>query len=187
MAIIYRQNQENRLSVEQMDGNFSYIDGQLVDLNSSTLMLEEATSFLQQETMDLQDSVAGITASIIEVIEPRLAPLTYIGLASQVDTDAPTFIELQNTIGEITWEYSDVGSYIGTVGTTFSYIFVPNNDVIFTTPLGVSSSVVIYLYQITKLNDSAISLITVPFDGPGQPGSYDNILNNTPIEIKFYK
>ena len=186
MAIVYRQNQEGILSVEQMDGNFSYIDGQLVDLNSTTLMLEEATSFLQQETMDLQDSVAGITASIIEVIEPRLAPLTYIGLASQVDTDVPTFIELQNTIGTITWEYSATGSYIGTVGTTFSYIFVPNNDAIFATPLGVSSSVFLYIYQITKLSESTLSLVTVPFEGPGA-GAYDNILQNTPIEIKFYK
>ena len=186
MAITYRQGHQGRLSVSEMDGNFSYIDGQLVDLNSTTLMLEEATSFLQQETMDLQDSVAGITASIIEVIEPRLAPLTYIGLASQVDTDVPTFIELQNTIGTITWEYSATGSYIGTVGTTFSYIFVPNNDAIFATPLGVSSSVFLYIYQITKLSESTLSLVTVPFEGPGA-GAYDNILQNTPIEIKFYK
>jgi hypothetical protein len=182
MAIIYRQNQEGRLSVEQMDGNFSYIDHQLIDLNSSTMMLEEATSFLQQEVVDIQDTVAGITASIVDVI----APLTYIGLATQRDEQAPIFIELQNTIGEITWEYSDVGSYIGTVGTTFSYIFVPNNDAIFATPLGLSPSF-IYLYQITKLNDSSISLITMPFEGPGQGGSYDNILFDTPIEIKFYK
>ena len=185
MAIVYRQNQEGRLSVEQMDGNFSYIDGQLVDLNSTTLMLEEATSFLQQETMDLQDSVAGITASIIEVIEPRLAPLTYIGLASQVDTDVPTFIELQNTIGTITWEYSATGSYIGTVGTTFSYIFVPNNDAIFVTPLGLSPSL-LYIYQITKLSEDTISLITIPFEGPGGT-PFDNLLNSTPIEIRFYK
>ena len=143
MAIVYRQNQEGRLSVEQMDGNFEYI-------------------------------------------ETRLAPLTYIGLASQVDDQAPTFIELQNTIGDITWEYSDAGSYIGTVGTTFSYIFVPNNDAIFATPLGVSSSAILYIYQITKLSESTISLVTVPFEGPGA-GTSDNILQNTPIEIKFYK
>lgn len=120
-------------------------------------------------------------------IESRLAPLTYIGLASQVDDQAPTFIELQNTIGDITWEYSATGSYIGTVGTTFSYIFVPNNDTIFVTPLGVSSSVFLYIYQITKLSESTLSLLTAPFEGPGNGMSFDNILQNTPIEIKFYK
>ena len=143
MGITYRQGHEGRLSVQEMDNNFHYI-------------------------------------------EERLASHTYIGLASQVDTDAPTFIELQNTIGTITWEYSATGSYIGTVGTTFSYIFVPNNDAIFATPLGVSSSVFLYIYQISKLSESTISLVTVPFEGPGQ-GSSDNILQNTPIEIKFYK
>lgn len=144
MGITYRQGHEGRLSVEEMDNNFEYI-------------------------------------------ETRLAPLTYIGLASQIDEQAPTFIELQNTIGEITWEYSDVGSYIGTLSTTFSYIFVPNNDAIFAVPLGVSSSVYLYLYQITKLDESTISLITIPFDGPGQGSYNNNILFDTPIEIKFYK
>ena len=144
MGITYRQGHEGRLSVEEMDNNFHYI-------------------------------------------EERLSThLTYVGLATQLDEQAPTFTELENTIGEITWEYSDVGSYIGTLSTTFSYIFVPNNDAIFSVPLGVSSSVYLYLYQITKLDESTISLITVPFEGPGQ-GSSNNILFDTPIEIKFYK
>lgn len=186
MAIIYRQNQENRLSVEQMDGNFSYIEGYLESLDSSISDVVAHINLVESSVGHLSISVDDINLEITEVITPRLAPLTYIGLASQVDTDAPTFIELQNTIGDITWEYSDVGSYIGTVGTTFSYIFVPNNDAIFATPLGVSSSVFLYIYQITKLSESTLSLITVPFEGPGA-GAYDNILQNTPIEIKFYK
>lgn len=144
MGITYRQNQQERLSVQQMDNNFQYLESKIVQ------------------------------------------HFTYIGLATQVDVEAPMFIELENTVGDITWSYGASGSYIGTLSTTFSHIFVPNNDIILVTPIGLSPSS-IYTYEITKISEDTISLITMPFEGPGGATPFDNILNNTPIEIRFYK
>ena len=56
MAITYRIGHDGRLSVEEMDGNFHYIEDELGNLNSSVSQLEISVD-------DITTVIAGITAS----------------------------------------------------------------------------------------------------------------------------
>lgn len=66
MAITYRQGNDGRLSVEQMDGNFSYIEDYLQSLTASLASLGNLdVSGLTASIMTLEDEIAGLTASVL--------------------------------------------------------------------------------------------------------------------------
>ena len=102
---------------------------------------------------------------------------TYRGLVSQSGTASPIFNILENTI-DISWTYNGTGSYIGTLSSTFSNIFVINNKTI------IHELNYLYSYQISKVNDNTISFNVGLFNFPIEP--QDDILIETPIEIRFY-
>ncbi len=104
------------------------------------------------------------------------APLVYTALVTQSGTNAPSFIVLQNTIGDIEWSYLGVGSYRGTLSNAF--------------PLGKSGMINGFGGDEAKgflnyyFNDeNTIDLVT---SNPGQDLA-NNILNNsTLIKIEVY-
>lgn len=96
----------------------------------------------------------------------------YTALLTQLGTDAPRAIVLENTIGDIDWTYSSVGEYIGTLANAFT-----------------SSKTYVYAYIIPS------SLIRFQRDNVNEVsiGTTDNLLvktngllNNTSIEIRVY-
>lgn len=95
----------------------------------------------------------------------------YTALLSQTGTDAPVATVLENTLsGAIVWSYSSVGNYIGTLAGAFTanktFILLGRGD-----SAAVTTNMTIY-------RNSA--------DEIGVELSEDDILNNTPIEIRVY-
>ena len=96
----------------------------------------------------------------------------YTALLTQSGTDAPTVVELENTLGNIVWSRTDVGAYQGfLVG---AYV----NDKTFVICNHNAKS---YFVEINRANSDLIIVKTI-----GIAGYEDDVLGNTPIEIRVY-
>jgi hypothetical protein len=96
-------------------------------------------------------------------------------VVTDLTASAPVATVLENTIGDIVWSYQGVGSYIGTLTNAFT-----ENK----TYLSFSSQLSgIYFINIVRNSISSINVTTKD----NAPDPYDNILLNTPIEIRVYK
>jgi hypothetical protein len=131
--------------------------------------------------VDVSDTTSGPegTSKAIEVGDLR-GYKVYTALLTQADEDAPTAIELENTIGEITFSYANIGQYyiisddLFTTNKTFAIIGIPSE--------GVSNgnfSSVVYLNNNTLFINSSVLTEGVMLDTNG-------ILFNTSIEIRVY-
>lgn len=102
---------------------------------------------------------------------------SYVALLSQSGTDNPTAIVLENSLGDIVWEYDSPGIYFGNLNNSF-----PIEKTFVLTPQGGYDTEVLNggggdPYSIYRFNDNSIIVSTSGGDG---------ILNYTPIEIRVY-
>jgi len=105
--------------------------------------------------------------------------LVYTALLTQDGTNAPTAIELENTIGEIVWTRAVAGSYVGTLTGAFPaektyYIITPNKDF---------EQAQIVMEQSGQGFPNYVSIST--YAGGGGAGQDGNMFQ-TPIEIRVY-
>ena len=94
MPLIRRQDKESRLTVEEMDSNFTYLENLALTTGAT--------------------GPAGATGSTgpIGPTGPSADYLVYTALVTQAATGStPSATVLQNTIGEITWSYVSPGLY----------------------------------------------------------------------------
>lgn len=99
----------------------------------------------------------------------------YTALLTQTGTDAPVATVLENTLGEITFEYIDLGIYKATsVG-----LFTLNKST--SLPIGIPDSIGFGFAQISDEND--IFIVTNDF---ATAISTNDILNSSFIEIRVY-
>lgn len=99
----------------------------------------------------------------------------YRALLTQSGTDAPTVIELQNSIGDINWVRLDVGSYEGQLAGAFTFqkTFALINPI-----LGADVT------DIASISLNTVDAITIT---TGQaPALADGVLNTTAVEIIVY-
>lgn len=101
---------------------------------------------------------------------------SYVALISQSGTSNPTAIVLENSLGDITWEYDGVGYYFSQLNGAF-----PVEKTFIMTPISGYDSDVLNggggsPYNIYRDGDNYIVIST----------SGDNVLNNSPIEIRVY-
>jgi hypothetical protein len=96
----------------------------------------------------------------------------YTALLTQTGTDAPVATVLENTLGNITYSYSEVGSYNINSSSLFTenktFIFINNGDSLSNKANYESSNII----QIESLNNSITS--------------ENGLLLNTSIEIRVY-
>lgn len=105
--------------------------------------------------------------------------LSYTALLTQSGTDAPTAIELVNSIGNIIWTRHTTGSYFGTLTDTF-----PENKCIFSAPAinwdgAIDSESFAYL---SRASNDTITLYVMD----DTHTNTDNFVNLC-IEFKIYK
>lgn len=110
----------------------------------------------------------------------KLIYKVYTALLTQTNTNPPTAIVLENTIGSIVWNYISTGNYsanlIGAFPRNKTFVLIQNttddanNN---TTNIGWGS---------TK---DYIQVITAAWDGTSYTDT-NSILNYTPIEIRVY-
>lgn len=102
----------------------------------------------------------------------------YTALLKQTGVAAPVPTILENTLGNIVWSYNGVGTYRGTLTGAFLYdkYFAPMPSSSYDSDVNVGGGGVPYVWY--RLNDNEIIVLS------GPPG--DNVLNNTPFEIRIY-
>jgi hypothetical protein len=118
-------------------------------------------------------STVKTTAQDIADLAPR-SYLVYTALLTQTGANAPVATVLENTIGNITWGYFGYGNYTANSSNLFgdgsTNLYCPSAIVNGTFPPSLAHLIVI--------NTSA-SIIEYACEG-------DNLLLNTPIEIRVY-
>lgn len=113
--------------------------------------------------------------------EQRLASLvalrgykSYVALLSQGDTDAPTAVVLENTIGEIVWTRIGTGAY----SAALDGAFLVNKTTVFTPSLEISGEVAIV---------AAYPVLNYIYLTSSVGGIYgDDLIVNASIEIRVY-
>lgn len=101
----------------------------------------------------------------------------YTALLNQNEETAPTAIELENTIGDITFSYTDIGDYV--INSSNEFVTLKTWFLITNSGAGGFGAEVITLYYI---NSSTLRINTGDTSGNG----LNSILLNTPIEIRVY-
>lgn len=104
----------------------------------------------------------------------------YTALLTQAGTNAPTAIVLENTLGgDIVWSYGQVGLYIGTLNGAF-----PDYNKVFFQGYAFSEDGTGFnVTSVGGINSNRIAVFTTY---PITESSSNDILNNTPIEIRVY-
>jgi len=101
----------------------------------------------------------------------------YIALITQTSTNAPTVIELENTIGPIVWTRTAVGLYFGTLTGAFTasktYVMLSNVEL---------NSIV----MAKRKDNDTIEINTTNLHSP-TAAHHDAHLTNNTIEIRVYE
>lgn len=140
----------------------------------------DAALFLNDDEKLVLKNDAGVIETIATVEGLAAAePKVYLALLTQSGTEAPEATVLKNTLGgTVVWSFNDVGRYIGTLASAFTFektsIFIANPDKNAAGSTGISS-----------VSISSVNTITVlTFD------SYfianNSLLFGTPISIEVY-
>jgi hypothetical protein len=101
----------------------------------------------------------------------------YIALITQTSTNAPTVIELENTIGPIIWTRTAVGEYEGTLTGAFT------NGKTYVTLSQVYKNSMAVIYRKT---DDIIEIETTNLQNP-TASHHDTHLSNNTLEIRVYE
>jgi hypothetical protein len=110
-----------------------------------------------------------------EMDVPTTPYKSYTALLTQTEENDPVATILENTIGDIVWTRLGAGSYLA----TSDNLFTENKTTIFMTG---NSSLVFGIYP--SINTPGTE-ITVETGSPNET-HLDQILDNTPIEIRVY-
>ena len=185
MAITYRIGHDGRLSVEEMDGNFHYIEDELGNLNSSVSQLEisvdDITTVIAGITASeaYQDAtvIAGLTASVI-TLNTNVAGLTasVITLNTNVAGLTASVITLNTNVAGLTasvmvLEDDVVGLTADVAGLTAS-VMVLEDDVVGLTAdvAGLTASVIDLQNAFSNIDGSFNFLLLV--GGVTQSGTF---------------
>jgi hypothetical protein len=108
----------------------------------------------------------------------------YKALLSQGETNAPTAIVLENTLGNIVWTRNNVGTYVGTLTGAFVgekvFCIISQSGSAFDFPEETGYK------SIGKFNNNQIRVATVVQTSLNNFSPTDGLLNNTAIEIQVY-
>jgi hypothetical protein len=102
----------------------------------------------------------------------------YIGLITQTSTNAPTVIELENTIGPIIWTRASTGVYYGTLTDMFpdpDKVYIMINQVLL-------NSIVLASYS----SNDIVAIETTNLHSP-TAAHHDSHLSNNTLEIRVYE
>lgn len=152
------------MTLEQKIKNLTWFK-EIIKLKEILLEFFQSISSIQTDVEDLQNNP----------VDSRPYKV-YTALLTQIGTNAPTPIVLENTLGNIIWSREGVGAYTGVLTNAFvenktAILYALNNDSNFD-----------YSIQMYRESNSTIYIFTgVDLD------TSDSILNiSTPIEIRVY-
>jgi len=142
--------------------------------------LEDGTISLDDKLIgtDAQDSDNTKSYTIQDLQKVIRGYKVYTALLTQVGTNPPTAIVLENTIGNITFSYDSIGNY----NINSSGLFTLNKTTVFTGMNGENDLGIIGFVHDTI---NTIPIVTVNVNLPTT--SQNGLLYNSPIEIRVYE
>ena len=126
------------------------------------------------------DATPAVLGHINYLIDYLIPYKVYSALISQSSTDAPTVIVLQNTLGDITFEYYDVGKYL----VISDGLFILNKTWMTITQNFDQGIPLDMIYTITG---GSLNQLIIQSGNPSTETPQDGLLDYTPIEIRVYK
>jgi hypothetical protein len=143
------------------------------------LWLEKKTGYKGE--FNLTKFVENLIADIPPPPPPVAPYKVYTALLSQNGTTAPVPTILENTIGNIVWTRIEAGFYIATLNGAFTAGKTFVNGVVVYQPTSAVISVIGGRLQVNS-TDSVIMITKITSGNNNQ----DNVLYNSPIEIRVY-
>lgn len=162
------------------------IDTARTDISNLGKEIDTARADIDSLEAGKLDNDSTTFATKVLLVKPYLV---YTALITQSSTDAPTVVVLQNELsGPIVWSYDAIGTYFGTLSSTFL-----NNKV------WASCNLLNPTYGtcgVGRVNDSTIVLFTADTGVVSDignttnnklPALKDGLLNSAVLEIRIYK
>lgn len=201
MALITREEKKSKLTIAEMDGNLTYLDNKVPYKVYTALLTQSGAS--DEFRKDTGLLIIGITYYInynspgmdfTNVGAPNNNLGTYfvatgttpnswggneaLGPILLYNTGAPVVTVLENTIGNIWFTYNNVGIY----KVNSSGLFTGNKTIVFLGSVGDSDLSSGYTSRVFIIDNTDIGISSLVETTP----SLDNLLFNTPIEIRVY-
>lgn len=130
---------------------------------------------IKSKTLDqLESNLTNILAAAATEAA-RVEYDSYIALLSQAGTDAPTAVELENTIGVIAWTRTDVGAYTGTLAGAFT----ADKTICLGFPNDNSGTAI--LFKLGRASDDTVTLEALT-----EAGVAVDVFSDLAIEIRVY-
>ena len=201
MALITREEKKSKLTIAEMDGNLTYLDNKVPYKVYTALLTQSGAS--DEFRKDTGLLIIGITYYInynspgmdfTNVGAPNNNLGTYfvatgttpnswggneaLGPILLYNNGAPVVTVLENTIGNIWFTYNNVGIY----KVNSSGLFTGNKTIVFLGSVGDSDLSSGYTSRVFIIDNTDIGISSLVETTP----SLDNLLFNTPIEIRVY-
>ncbi len=125
MAITYRLQKGSRLTVEEMDGNFQYVEDYLTGLTASySNLVSVIAGITASEAMQDATVIAGLTASVNTLTAGLASATASIGtLETNLASATASIVDLQNTLTGVTGDFNFLLLVGGvTQSGTFSFV-----------------------------------------------------------------
>lgn len=131
-------------------------------------------------TYEVTETLTQIMTQNIAITASPKPYKVYTALISQVGTADPTVIELENTLGSVSWDRDNDGEY----SAISSGLFTDNKTAIFIGSVGDSDINSPYTSRVYRSNTNTIKIGT--FLGNSTHDQVDTVLDQTSIEIRVY-
>lgn len=125
MAITYRLQKGSRLTVEEMDGNFQYVEDYLTGLTASySNLVSVIAGITASEAMQDATVIAGLTASVNTLTAGLASATASIGtLETNLASATASIVDLQNALTGVTGDFNFLLLVGGvTQSGTFSFV-----------------------------------------------------------------
>lgn len=125
MAITYRLQKGSRLTVEEMDGNFQYVEDYLTGLTASySNLVSVIAGITASEAMQDATVIAGLTASVNTLTTGLASATASIGtLETNLASATASIVDLQNALTGVTGDFNFLLLVGGvTQSGTFSFV-----------------------------------------------------------------
>jgi len=164
----------NNDSLVELNSSNVQIKKEKTDVDSYNIIDENGQSVLKASLDQISDvNGNAYTSSDFDVFRyeqvgaqnttdvSAVKPKVYKALLTQISTNAPTAIVLENTIGDIVWDYSDEGEYSGTLSGAFTddktFINIGKNSAMYSYIAAVGDDSTVFAGSLNALTEAAVN------------------------------
>jgi hypothetical protein len=196
MPLITRQEKGEKLTIQEMDGNLTYLDNKVpykvytalltqsggdefIGISSGELTIGVTYEINLDNSGDFTNVGAPNNNQGTYFVATGTNPNSWGTNSLKYNTGAPVVTVLENTIGNVYWSYGIAGGYTGTIDED---LVTEGKQVVFSPTVAISTSDNSYFVGIQNIPVDGIVVITITNGTDYMNGG----LENFPIEIRVY-